>query len=165
MVIVEMKKHFQLRAIEWWSAAAMTSWGIWVLLFPTMFMDNSAAHSLLDFAPQQVWGLAAAGAGFIRLTALFINGMWHRTPAIRWMTSMISILIWFLVTAAFANSEIINMGTVVYGWHMLADMYSAFRSSSDFIEAEAQRKLKDLSLPNVPTPHREDNNVRSLHAR
>lgn len=165
MVIVEMKKHFQLRAIEWYSAAVMTSWGFWVLLFPSMFSQNPAANNLLAFAPQQVWGLVALGAGITRLGALFINGIWHRTPAIRWLTSMLSILIWFLVTAAFATSSIISMGTVMYGWCVIADMYSAFRSASDYIEAEAQRKLKDMSLATIPTGPKEDDNVRRIHSR
>lgn len=165
MVIVEMKKHFQLRAIEWLSASVMTSWGVWVLLFPSMFLDNPACHSLLILAPQRVWGLVALAAGVIRLIALFVNGMWHRTPAIRWLTAMFSILVWFLVTAALTTSHIVNMGTIMYGWYIIADMYSAFRSASDYIEAEAQRKLKDMSLVNIPTPPNEDNNVHRLHSR
>jgi len=163
MIIVEMKKHFQLRAIEWWSAGAMASWGFWSLLFPTMFKQNPACYGLLELAPQHVWGLAAVTAGCLRLCALFVNGMWTRTPAIRWLTSMVSIFIWFLVTAAFANSPVMNVGIIVYAWHMIADMYSAFRSASDFIEAETQRKLKSLSVGEVPISG-EGTNVRRISA-
>lgn len=163
MIVVEMKKHFQLRAIEWWSAAVMSSWGFWVIAWPGMFQQNAACHALLDVAPQQWWGLVALTCGGLRLCALFVNGLWYRTPAIRWACSMIAILIWFSITAAFVSSSIINMGPVLYGWLVLADMYSASRSASDFIEAEAQSRLKRLAVAEVPAG--EGSNVRSLTAR
>jgi hypothetical protein len=109
-----------------------------------MFWDNPPCHALLQYAPQQVWGLVSLIAGSLRILALFINGLWYGTPAIRWVCSMISILIWFMVTSAFVSSPVANMGVVVYGWHMVADMYSAFRSASDFIEAQAQAEVKKL---------------------
>lgn len=164
MIIVEMKKHFQLRAIEWWSAAVMASWGFWVIAWPSMFQDNAACHALLAYAPQQLWGLAALVCGGLRTCALFVNGLWYRTPAIRWACAMGSIFIWFSITAAFISSPIINMGPIIYGWLVLADMYSAFRSASDFIEAEAQRKLKDLAVAQMPTSD-ENSNVRRIPAR
>lgn len=162
MIIVEMKKHFEIRAIEWWSAGMMTSWGFMILLFPGIFEANPACHALLVFAPQHVWGLAAFCAGLLRLLALFINGLWYRTPAVRWLTTMIAIFIWFCITAAFASSPILNTGVVVYGWSMIADMYSAFRSANDFVEAEAQRQIKKLSpLPNASFEE-EGGNVRDI---
>jgi len=170
MIIVEMKKHFQIRAIEWWSAGSLASWGFMVLLFPTIFQENPACHALLVFAPQHVWGLAAFMAGSLRLAALFVNGMWYRTPAVRWLTTMISIFIWFCIAAAFTTSEIINTGIVVYGWHVIADLYSAYRSAMDVIEAEAQRQIKKLPPAAGPalssTAYEgEGGNVRSIAAR
>lgn len=165
MIIVEMKKHFQLRALEWWSAGTMSSWGFMVLAFPHMFEENPAALALVKLAPQHVWGLAAFIVGFTRVVALLINGLWYRTPAIRWICAMLSVLIWFFVAAGFTSSPIINMGTVIYGWHMIADMYSAFRSASDFIEADAQNRLKKMSLIAFPPSSVEEGNVHNITAR
>lgn len=169
MIIVEMKKHFEQRAIEWWSAATMSSWGFMVLLFPRMFEQNPAAHALLTFAPQHIWGLAALFAGCLRLCALFVNGLWYRTPAVRWLTTMISIFIWFCITAAFVSSPIVNMGVVVYGWHIIADLYSAYRAATDFIEAEAQRQIKKMSPAAASTlpsaSQSEGGNVRAIGSR
>lgn len=165
MIIVEMKRHFQLRAIEWWSAGAMTTWGSMVLLFPGMFEQNPACHALLALAPQHVWGLVSLTAGLIRLAALFINGLWYRTPAVRWLTAMISIFIWFSITAAFVSSPIINTGVAVYGWHIIADMYSAYRAASDFIQAEAQRRMKTMSAIYAPDEKGAGSNVHRLSAR
>lgn len=130
-----------MRAIEWWSAGCMVSWGAFVLLVPTVFADNSVFQGLLLFAPQQVWGFVALVVGILRLSALIVNGFWCRTPAVRWATSMVSCLVWFLITAALFNAPI-NPGVVVYGWHVIADIYSAFRSASDAVEAAAQRRLR-----------------------
>jgi hypothetical protein len=79
---------------------------------------------------------------------------------------MISIFIWFCITAAFASSPIINMGVTIYGWHIIADLYSAYRAANDFIEAEAQNKLK--SMVNLPLPiasEGAEENVHRLPAR
>lgn len=146
MIVFELKKHFQLRAIEWWSAGLMASWGAIVTLVPTMFVENPAFEGLLFFAPQYVWGFVALVAGLSRLGALIVNGFWCRTPAVRWFTSMVSCLIWFLITAALINAPVPNPGVVVYGWHMIADIYSAFRSASDAVEAAAQRRLRESAI-------------------
>lgn len=157
MLIVEMKRHFQMRALEWWSAGLMASWGFYSLLVPGMYEANYAMHGLLLFAPQHIWGLMTFIVGMGRVTALLINGFWYRTPAIRWLCSMLSALVWFLVTSALVNAPILNPGVVVYGWHIIADIYSAFRSASDFVEATAQRKLQEMTIAEVSS------NVRHLH--
>jgi len=164
MIVVEMKKHFQLRALEWWSAAAMTSWGFMTLAIPDMFRQNPATQELLTLAPQHIWGLVAFLAGFVRICALFVNGLWYRTPAVRWACSMISTFVWFWVCTAFLKSPVANVGVAVYAWAMVADMYSAFRSASDYIEAAAQAHLKKLTVAEVP-PRSEGDNVRSISAR
>lgn len=164
MIIVELKKHFELRAIEWYGAFALMAWGFMVLLFPRMFEENPACHALLVLAPQHVWGLGAFLAGGLRLMALFVNGLWYRTPAVRWLTTMVSIFVWFCITAAFISSSIVNMGIVVYGCHVLADLYSAYRSATDFIEAEAQRKIRQMGSLSSPVRGSGDN-VRSIAPR
>jgi hypothetical protein len=123
-----------------------------------MFAENPAMHGLLLFAPQQVWGFVALTVGLVRLAALTVNGFWCRTPAVRWATSMISCLVWFLITAALFNAPVLNPGVVVYGWHMIADIYSAFRSASDAVEAAAQRRLRAQSFA-------ETSNVSSIGGR
>lgn len=155
MITVEMKRHFPLRAIEWWSAGLMATWGLYTLAIPGMYEVNPAMGGLLLFAPQHVWGLVTLIVGSLRLAALIVNGFWHRTPAVRWVTSMLSALVWFLVTSALVNAPVLNPGVIVYGWHIIADIYSAFRSASDFVEAEAQRKIRNHTLA-------ETSNVRSI---
>lgn len=166
MIILDVKRHFQLRAIEWWSAGAMASWGILVSLLPGMFQNSPPASALLHFAPQHVWGLVALLAGVLRLCALFVNGLWYRTPAVRWVTAMVGVCIWFSIAAAFASNMFWNTAVIMYGWHMIADMYSAYRSATDFIEAQTERRLKLLQCINTPgESHRAGANVSSFPSR
>ncbi len=135
MVIVEARKHFQQRAIEWWSAGLMTSWGFAVLADPMMFSHNPGFVGMLRLAPQHVWGLVVLMSGMARLVGLTINGFWTRSPIIRWATSMIAIFVWFCVAVGMFYAPWFSVGVVVYTWHMFADMYSAFRASRDYMVA------------------------------
>jgi hypothetical protein len=163
MLIVEMKKHFEVRAIEWWSAGTLLSWGLVVLLLPDLFHQPrylAMFSSMLNWAPQQVWGLFAFTMGFMRLGALFVNGFWFRTPQIRLMTSFLSVCVWFFITAGLARSGT-YLGVAIYGWHMIADIYSSFRSAADVVEAEARKKLQSLNPPGAEEP----SNVRRITGR
>lgn len=164
MVIVEMKKHFRDRAIEWYAAGALSTWGAYVLLYPSMFTDMEAFAGLLLLAPQHVWGFFAFTFGIVRLMALTINGFWHPTPIIRLVTAFLGVFVWFWVTVGLILTDIPSTGIVIYGWHIVADMYSAFRSAADTYEVEAQRRLRTLAEQNSIVTG-EQSNVRSLHAR
>ncbi len=145
MIVVEMKKHFQERAIEWWSGSMAMLWGAYVLLNPGMFETISSAHGLLQIGPQHLWGFGAFIVGAARLVALTINGFWHRTPLIRLATSVFGVMLWFWVSAGMVMADMAQMGIVVYIWHMSADIYSSFRCAIDTYEVEAQRRLRILA--------------------
>jgi hypothetical protein len=162
MIILEMKKHFEVRAIEWWSASCLLLWGFVVLLLPDLFQRPGYSvffQAMSNWAPQSVWGLFAFTMGFLRLTALFVNGFWFRTPQIRLATSFMSVCVWFFITAGLWRAAA-PLGVVVYGWHMLADIYSSFRSATDTVEAEAAKKMRQLTVASE-----EQSNVRSLSGR
>jgi hypothetical protein len=115
---------------------------------------------LLAWASQPIWGMFAFTMGFTRLGALFINGFWKRTPLIRLATAFLSVCVWFFITAGLFRANAI-LGVIVYGWHMVADIYSSFRSASDTVEAEAAKRMRQLTV----TPAEEQSNVRSLTGR
>lgn len=163
MLIVEMKRHFEVRAIEWWSAACLLSWGAVVLLLPGMFTEPQYApffRGMTLWAPQQVWGMFAFMMGAIRLGALIINGFYFRTPQIRLATAFLSVCVWFFIVAGFFQAGAI-MGITIYGWHMVADIYSSFRSASDTVEAEANKRLRDR----LNVAPEEQSNVSSIGIR
>lgn len=145
MVIVEMKRHFKERAIEWWSAGLATLWGAYVLINPGMFEKMSGLQGLLFIAPQAVIGLFAFTVGMLRLLALTINGFWHRTPSIRLITSFFGVCVWFWVLMGMMKSGVNQPGIIVYTWILIGDLYSVYRCASDTVQAESQKRLKELA--------------------
>lgn len=150
---LDLKRHFEARATEWFNGLFLMAWGAYVILHPTLFHGPTGPVwvGLLGIIDrQEVWGLGAFCAGIIRVVALFINGKWGITPLIRVITSFMSVFVWFWVVVGLVKSGIPNTGIVVYGGLMLSDMYSAFRAAGDAYEAEAMKRLKLLSeQPNV----------------
>lgn len=144
---LDLKQHFEARSLEWASAFILLAWGAYVILHPAMFLGETHAVWVthLALADQEVWGIGAFSAGFIRVTALFINGRWGLTPLIRVATSFLSVFVWFWVAVGLFLADFANTGVVVYTGLMLADMYSAFRAASDAYEAEAMKRLQELS--------------------
>jgi len=145
---IEMKKHFEARASEWFSAFMLCACGFYCLLHPNLFdgPNRLLFSGLKSIADQQVWGLTILLVGYIRVTALFINGRWGVTPFIRIATGFLSIFVWFCVSVGLYKSGIPDFGIVVYPGFCLCDIYSAYRAARDAYEAEAARQLqKQLS--------------------
>lgn len=144
---IDMKKHFVARQLEWFSAGVLWAWGSYVILNPGLFHGSMAPslRGLLAIAAQEYWGYGAFLAGNIRLVALFINGKWGLTPLIRVATSFMSVFVWFWVSVGLYLSHTPQAEYVIYGGLLIADIISAFRAASDSYEAEATKKLKELS--------------------
>jgi len=140
---IQMKHHFSTRALEWFNAVTLFSWGTYVSLHPGMFTADTRVvlyQGLLRIMPQEAWGFAATTVALVQLFSLFINGRWGLTPWIRAATSVLSVGAWFFVSAGIylAGS---NTGLAVYPVLMLAGAYSAFRAASDAAEASFNKKL------------------------
>jgi hypothetical protein len=155
---IQMKKHFEARSPEWFNGLLLSVWGSFLILNPGIF-DGPAAYSfsgMKDLAPQELWGFGALVIGMVRLTALFINGQWGITPIIRVVTSFLSVFVWFWICVGLFRTGSPQTGMVIYPALMLADMFSAFRAASDAYEAEALKRLNELS---------EGSGVASIHRR
>jgi hypothetical protein len=144
---IELKRHFDTRAVEWMSAFMLTAWGSYVILHPGVFSGPLAPAftGMSRIAPQEVWGFTSFLIGFIRIVALFINGQWGLTPIIRVATSFMSVFVWFWLSVGLYLSTVPAPGLVLYLGLMMSDMYSAFRAASDAYEAEAMKRLKELT--------------------
>ena len=143
-VWVEMKKHFEVRSLEWFNGIYLLLWSAYVLLHPGMMTSSSfnVFNGLLDIARQEVWGLIGFTSAMVRLGALWINGRWSLTPLFRVATSFMSVFVWFWVSVGLYRSGVEQTGLVLYPGLMCSDMFSAFRAASDAYEAEAMRRLE-----------------------
>lgn len=144
---VDLKKHFETRALEWFNSFYLMAWGAYLILHPDLFHGPVAAvwSGLDDLMPQAYWGFGAFVAGTTRSVALFINGKWGLTPLIRVATSVLSVGIWFSVDVGLIRSGVPNTSFILFSGLMFSDMYSAFRAASDAYEAEAMKRLEQLS--------------------
>lgn len=149
---IEMKRHFEARALEWFNGLYLWSWGTYVTVHPGMFIANGK-FGLTDIMPQEDWGLMAFGGGMTRLMALIVNGRWGLTPIIRVAMSFLSMFCWFWIWIGILKTGT-SPGVVMFPGLMLADAFSMYRAASDAFEAEATRRLKalqDQDLSNVRT--------------
>jgi hypothetical protein len=140
---IALKKHFEVRSLEWFNSVTLFSWGSYVALHPGMFQAEGKEvlyRGLLAIMSQESWGYSATLIAVIQLFSLFINGRWGLTPLIRAATSILSVGAWFFVSAGiYLAGE--NTGVSVYPVLMLAGAYSAFRAASDAAEASFNKKL------------------------
>ena len=140
-----MRQHFAVRALEWFNAIMLFSWGSYTTLHPGMFADptKGTVYSGLNFImSQEAWGYSATLVSVVQLVSLFINGCWGLTPWIRAATSFLSVGAWFFVSAGIFLAGA-NTGLAIYPVLMLAGGYSAFRAASDAAEATFNKKLAD----------------------
>lgn len=153
-----MKKHFDARSQEWLSSFLLVGWGAYMILHPHIFTGPAAVafRGMDNLASQELWGFGAFVIGMVRLVALFINGAWGLTPIIRVVTSFLAVFVWFWICVGLYRSNIEQPGMILYPGLMFADMFCAFRAAGDAYEAEAMKRLKELS---------EGSNVASIHRR
>lgn len=150
MLILKLKEHFPARISEWFNGAILTSWGLYLLLNPDLFESPAMEVSMREMAamvpagvnPESVWGLAAFVAGSTRLIALFINGAWSRTPALRLATAAISAFVWTQVVIGLMSVP--NTGLAVYPWLVVIDLVAAYRAGRDVAISEVARRQLQL---------------------
>lgn len=151
MIIESLRQHWPSRKMEWIGSGFLLSWGIYVLLHPELFTQDATAQVFAGLAalsdsftpyPALAWGGLAFAIGLARAVALFINGAYVRTPAIRVATSFVSIFILTQICLGMWQSGVPNTGLVVYPWLIIADLISAYRAAVDVVYAETVRKTE-----------------------
>ena len=120
------------RALEWLFAGLMILWGLYVMAPIDTFRD--AQYALMtQTAPEPVWGAFSLAIGFVRIVALWVNGSWRRTPAIRLLSSIIGVMWWIALGFLLVAGPEYNVpaGVVYYLGFIGAEIFSCWRSSAD----------------------------------
>ena len=145
IVFASLKEHFPLRKLEWIMAGWLATWGAYILAYPEMFTDprTAAIFSGLNevsdtygVAGAHVWGWVAVIVGLARITALFINGLWRRSPVVRVVCAFISMYIVTQIVFGIAATGIPNTGIPTYTWLVIADLITVFVSGRDAVIAQ-----------------------------
>lgn len=82
------------RTVEWLLASLMVAWGVALGLPGDMFPVGEHYRFLSAIATEPVWAAFSFSIGAARLTALYINGSWRRTPAIRIIGAVFGLVWW-----------------------------------------------------------------------
>lgn len=149
MIVRSLRQHWPARNLEWIMSGLMISWGMYVLLHPSLFTapETISLYSGLTAIsghftqyPALAWGGLAFLIGLGRAMALFINGAWTRTPLIRLVASFLSMFLVTQIVIGLWRSGVSNTGLVVYSWLVIADLLSANRAAIDVVHAQKQRE-------------------------
>lgn len=152
-IIRSLKDHFEVRALEWGMSGWAVSWGLMVLLVPSMFTNPQTKYMYsgmsdivewTGFTPSVVIGLIFLITGLARGTALFINGLWRSTPIIRMASSAVSAF--FITTLIVGVTQgPPHTSAITYLWLFFADCLSAKRAAEDCLKARSLENLyKDI---------------------
>lgn len=148
MMIRSLRQHWPSRKTEWLMAGFLATWGIYVLLNPSLFSNPAtgvlyagltAVSGYFTAYPALFWGGAAFLIGLCRAVALFVNGAYTRTPLVRVVASFLSMFILTQVLIGLWKSGVPNTGIIVYAWLVVADLLSAYRAAVDVVYAEKHR--------------------------
>jgi hypothetical protein len=123
--------HLSIRGVEWLVGFILLTWGFVVLIEPDSFRMYPTFAVMARWAPQPVWGMAAFCIGVARITALFINGRWRKSPQVRLVTSFLSAFIWTQIFLAVISHDYNNPWHSIVVWFIIADVYAAFTAAMD----------------------------------
>lgn len=132
-----LRAGLQDRGLEWFSALVMMWWSL-CLAFPgdTLAAPSFSAFHRYEWQTEELWACIFGAIGGARLVALYINGKWPRTPAIRIIGSAFGLISWaqvaWLITEGTAvKTGVLSTGTGMYALLALADLVSIFRAAFD----------------------------------
>lgn len=133
---VRFVRHMQDRSTEWFSSIVMLGWGI-VLALPGQTLAAPQFSAFRRFGLTEAsWAFIFCFAGITRMIALYINGRWPRTPAIRMFFATFGAISWvhvaaLLLRASYDNGVPLSPGPVVYSVLALYELIAVLRASID----------------------------------
>lgn len=136
--------HFRVRALEWGIGWIMMAIGL-CLFIPYDTLGQPAFQPMREWGDDLFWGTVLVFLSFVRLLALWRNGGWVPSPAIRAVTSVISSAIWALFAIGLTNAFVL---LPIFVGFVFADIYSVGRAATDARLSRDQR-LKKPEAPKV----------------
>lgn len=139
MILAHLKTSFAEaffpRWAEWAASGVLLSLG-WMLWINEALMATAIAGGygkgyelLLEVATQPAWAAALICFGAIRLSILFINGAWRRSPWGRAGAAFLSCFFWTQIVLSFAPTFGFAF-IMACGW-LVTDMINVMRAMRD----------------------------------
>lgn len=134
--------HFKVRALEWVIAIIMLNWAV-VLAQPTdTFANQKSLWMLANTFSEQTWVYICAAIAGVRLMALYRNGAWTPSPALRMFTAFLSSIFWLYISLGMALTDFASTGLTVYPVLYFCDLYSMWRAGQDLLSSKEARNRK-----------------------
>lgn len=132
MMLVHFKETFPFRVAEWIMAVIMIGWGL-VLFHPDFDAAASpwAGTLFSGMFTRTTFGTACLVIGVSRFAALFVNGMWWRTPFIRLVMAFGANFLWLNIVFGLLAADNVNTGWPIYPVFVVVEIYNAFRAAHD----------------------------------
>lgn len=135
MIIAHIRSSFAEaffpRVSEWTPAVIITGLG-WVLLVNEALMRTGTGKGyalMLSIAEQRTWAISLIVFGLCRITILFINGAWRRSPIARALAAALSMFFWTQIMLSFA--PVFGFAFVAYAGFLGMDLVNIFRAMRD----------------------------------
>lgn len=144
MITLRFPDHFPVRATEWMLASMKISWGF-ILLLPFPIFDQPLLAALARMAGQHTWGWAAFTAGFLHLTALYVNGTRRKSPHVRAFCSGVGVVFWILVCRGMFAPGIPSTGWAIYPWLVIFSVRNVWTAMEDARRSDEKFKSEDLA--------------------
>ncbi len=145
MLIVEFKRYFRARSLEWQGVGLLTGWGV-ILLMQGATFDQPSYRTLAYIASEDRWGLLTVGIGMLRAAALVINGMWRPCAHLRAGFSAVTAILWLEVALGLLLAGTSSTGMAVYVVLSCFEAYAATQAMSDAASMDrraADRRIQD----------------------
>jgi hypothetical protein len=138
-------EKYPTRTVEHMLAWSLVAWS-GAVAFPGNMLIGPTFEYLLVIAPEPWWGYSGMLLGTSRLIALFINGNWRRSPALRFVGAAFGFIWWLIVSALYAvavkqGAPDFPMRYVLFVF-LFFEMYSCFRCGQDRSSQKARTALQ-----------------------
>lgn len=138
-----LRQTFEARASEWALAFMTFSLGVVSFFNVDLFADFRFSN-LARVADQTTWAWGFLLVGGFRLSALFINGSYWRTPQIRSIFAFLTCFVWFQLALGLLYN--FSFGIALLPWLFLLDAYNSVRAGREAGVAQyIQRHAKDTN--------------------
>lgn len=133
MTLIQPTLHRHVnRELEWACALVLLAWGT-ALLMPGHTFSRPTFVGFAAVATETTWGMGTVFVALLRMLALWINGNWHRSPILRFLTALCGASLWSFMAWSFSRDgfEGTNTGEAVCLALCALDIFSALRSARD----------------------------------
>lgn len=126
-----LRSSLNARPMEWAFALILTTFGWTLLLDADTFVASRSFSALAEWMSEDTWGWVCFLGGLLRLTILWVNGAWRRSPHLRATMAFLSCGVWFLLAWGLLSSGTTPTGVGTYFWILAFDAYNVLRAARD----------------------------------